>query len=138
MYGSAAGGLRVLSLVLGSFLIFMGLGKLAWLTDSGLLIEQLQGWREFTSPSGLWYLDVVAIPGAPIFARLVLFGELTAGVAMVIGFRVHIAACVTLFMVLNFHFAMGLLFTAGYLTNGYGLPVVGGLAALALGGDGCR
>jgi hypothetical protein len=37
-------------------------------------------------------------------------------------------------MVLNFHFASGIIFTLGYLTNGYGLPVVGSLLALALGG----
>ena len=37
-------------------------------------------------------------------------------------------------MVLNFHFASGILFEYRYLTNGYGLPVLGGLLALALGG----
>ena len=33
-------------------------------------------------------------------------------------------------MILNFHFAMGILFQSAYLTNGFGLPVVGGLSAL--------
>ena len=36
-------------------------------------------------------------------------------------------------MILNFHFAMGILFQSAYLTNGFGLPVVGGLSALAIG-----
>jgi uncharacterized membrane protein YphA (DoxX/SURF4 family) len=73
------------------------------------------------------------MPGAPLFARLVLFGELASGAALVAGFRVHLAAGVALLMVLNFHFASGVMFQWGYLTNGFGLPVVGGLAALALG-----
>ena len=37
-------------------------------------------------------------------------------------------------MVLNFHFASGVMFQYSYLTNGYGLPVLGGLLALAFGG----
>jgi hypothetical protein len=36
--------------------------------------------------------------------------------------------------VLNFHFASGELFRYEFLTNAYGLPVLGGLVALALGG----
>ena len=131
--GSTAGGLRVLSLCMGVFLISMGLGKLSWLTESAPLTAELRGWRELAPALSRWYLDVVAIPGAPLFARFVLFGELVSGAALVAGFRVRLAAGVALFMVLNFHFAMGILFQWAYLTNGYGLPVVGGLAALALG-----
>ena len=36
-------------------------------------------------------------------------------------------------MVLNFHVANGNLFKYQYLTNGFGLPVLGGLLALAIG-----
>ena len=131
---SAAGGLRALSLVLGTFLLFMGLGKLSWLTDSGFLLGELRQWRDDAPAASRWYLEMVAIPGAPLFARLVLIGELTAGAALVCGFRVRLGATAALLMVLNFHFASGIIFTNGYLTNGYGLPVVGGLLALAIGG----
>ena len=131
--GSGAGGLRVLSLFMGVFLISMGFGKLGWLTDSGLLTAELQGWWEGAPALSRWYIDTVAIPGAPLFARLVLFGELASGAALVAGFRVRLAAGVALLMVLNFHLTMGVIFHWAYLTNGYGLPVVGGLAALALG-----
>ena len=55
---------------------------------------------------------------------------------MVVGYRVQLAAAVALLMVVNFHFASGIVFTYGYLTNGYGLPVLGGLFALAVGGAG--
>jgi hypothetical protein len=40
----------------------------------------------------------------------------------------------TLLMVLNFHIASDVIFQYSYLTNAYGLPVLGGLLALALGG----
>ena len=36
-------------------------------------------------------------------------------------------------MVLNFHVASGALFRTDFVTNGYGLPVLGGLLALAIG-----
>ena len=131
---SAAGGLRALSLVLGTFLVFMGLNKLPWLADSGYLVWELQQWRDAAPAASRWYLETVAIPGAPVFARLVLLGELTTGAALVCGFRLRLAAVAALLMVLNFHFASGIMFTYGYLTNGYGLPVIGGLLALAIGG----
>ena len=131
---SATGGLRTLSLVLGAFLLFMGLNKLPWLTDSGFLLGELQQWRDDAPAASRWYLEMVAIPGARVFAPLVLFGELGAGTALIAGFRVRLAASAALLMVLNFHFASGIIFTSGYLTNGYGLPVVGGLTALAIGG----
>ena len=130
---SGGGALRVLSLVMGIFLLNMGLGKLGWFTDAGPITGQLQGWREFAPPLSLWYLDWVALPGAPIFARLVPFGELAAGAALVAGYRTRLAAGLALLMILNFHFAMGILFQSAYLTNGYALPVVGSLAALTIG-----
>ena len=131
--GSVAGGLRVLSLFIGVFLISMGFGKLGWLTDSSLLVAELRGWWGNAPALSRWYIDTVAMPGAPLFARLVLFGELASGAALVAGFRVRLAAGVALLMVLNFHVASGVMFQWAYLTNGYGLPVVGGLAALAIG-----
>ena len=131
---SLAGGLRALSLIMGAFLIFMGTNKLAWFTDSGFLIWELQQWRELAPAVSRLYLETVAIPGAPLFARVVPLGELSAGAALVCGFRVRLAATVALLMILNFHFASGIIFTYGYLTNGYGLPVVGSLVALAIGG----
>ena len=74
------------------------------------------------------------MPGVEVFARLVPLGELAVAVAFLIGGYTRLAAATALLMVLNFHFASGIIFTYGYLTNGYGLPVLGGLLALALGG----
>ena len=129
-----ASGLRVLSIALGVFLIFMGLDKVGWLMDSSLLVGRLQEWRESAQPIVRWYLDTIAIPGAPVFARLVLVGELAVGAALLCGIKVRWAASVALLMVLNFHFASDVLFHYSYLTNAYGPPVLGGLLALAIGG----
>ena len=133
-HGSSATGLRVLSLFLGVFFVFMGLDKLAWLGDAGLLTKQLNDWLATSPPASQWYLRTIAIPGAPIFARLVLVGELGTGVALLVGFKPRLAALVGLLMVLNFHFAMGVLLRYSYLWNGYGPPVLGGLLALVVGG----
>jgi uncharacterized membrane protein YphA (DoxX/SURF4 family) len=132
--GPAAGGLRVLGVFLGVFLIFEGLGKWGWLGDSAALGRQLQGWLRDAPPVSRWYLENVAIPGVPVFARLVVLGELAAGAALVTGFWTRAAAFAAFFMVLNFHVASGRIFQYAFLTNGYGLPVLGGLLALAIGG----
>ena len=132
--GSNASGLRVLSLFLGVFFLFMGLDKLAWLTDASLLTRQLNEWLETSPAASRWYVQTIAIPGAPVFARLVPVGELATGVALITGFQPRVAALVGLFMVLNFHFAMGVLLRYSYLWNGYGPPVLGGLLALVIGG----
>ena len=134
-FNSPAGGLRALSLVMGLFLVLMGYGKLAWFADSGYLTYQLEEWISFEPVAiSRWYLEWVALPGAPLFARLVVLGELAAGAALLAGFRVRLAGGLALAMVVNFHFASGIMFTSGYLTNGYGPPVLGGLLALAIGG----
>jgi uncharacterized membrane protein YphA (DoxX/SURF4 family) len=133
--GSSGGGLRVLSVMLGTFLIFMGLDKVAWFTDHTLLLGLFHEWLDTAPRTSRWYLETIAIPGAPLFARLVPLAELAAGAALIAGAWVRIAAMLALLMILNFHFASDLLFHYAYLTNPYGLPVMGGLLALALGGS---
>src|SRR5688572_23458018 len=131
---SPAAGLRVLSLALGVFFLFMGLDKIAWLGDSGVLTRQLQGWLGEAPAPSRWYLRTIAIPGSAVFAPLVLAGELAVAAALLCGVQVRLAAVAGLIMVLNFHFAMGVLLRFNYLWNGYGPPVLGGLLALAIGG----
>jgi uncharacterized membrane protein YphA (DoxX/SURF4 family) len=132
--GSPAAGLRLLSLALGVFFLFMGLDKVGWFGDPGLLTRQLREWLGHAPAPSRWYLQTIAIPGAPVFARLVLAAELAVGAALLCGFQVRLAALVGLVMVLNFHFAMGVLLRYSYLWNGYGPPVLGGLLALVIGG----
>ncbi|MEZ5418616.1 MAG: DoxX family membrane protein [Vicinamibacterales bacterium] len=130
----SARGLTALRLCLGVFFLFEGIGKIGWLTDPSPLTTQLQGYLQNANAWNRPYLELVCIPGAAIFARLVLFGELATGVSFLLGALSRTAAVVALLMVLNIHFASGAIFQYRFLTNGYGLPVVGGLLALALGG----
>ena len=132
--GAGGAGLRVLSICLGVFMFGMGFDKLGWLTDPGILAERLNEWLSSAPAYTRWYLQTVAVPGSPILARLIPVTEMAVGVALLLGVYVRPAAAVAFFMVLNFHFASDLLFYAAYLTNPYGLPVLGGLLALALGG----
>jgi uncharacterized membrane protein YphA (DoxX/SURF4 family) len=120
--------------MLGVYFVFQGLGKLAWLTNSRPLTQQLEQWMRDAAPASRWYIDTIAIPGVPLFARVVVLGECFAGLAMIVGFWIRLAAALALVVVLNFHFASGELFRYEFLTDAHGLPVLGGLAALALSG----
>jgi len=123
-------GLVVVRMALGVFFLFEGIGKIGWLADSGFLTGTLSGWLSEAPSLSRAYLENVAIPGAPVFARLVPLGELGAGLALFLGFRTRLAAVLAFLMVLSFHFASGALFRYAFLTNGYALPVLGGLSGL--------
>jgi uncharacterized membrane protein YphA (DoxX/SURF4 family) len=129
-------GLAILRICLGVFFLFEGIGKLAWLTDSSVLAARFNGWlsEAAVGSTSRWYLEHVAIPGTAVFARLVPLGELAAGVALIVGFWTPIAAFLAFVMVINIHIASGALFRYAFLTNGYGLPVLGSTLGLALGG----
>lgn len=127
-------GLRVLALMLGVFFLAMGLNKLAWLTDSGILMGKLQIFLKGASPSAAWYIQTIAMPGVPLFARVVPIAELATAVALMAGFWTRLAAALALLMVLNFHFATGEVFSRAFLLDGAGPPVLGALLALAIGG----
>ena len=135
-----ATGIVILRTCIGIFFIFEGLGKIRWLTDPSVLAAQFATWSQAAPPGSIsqWYLQRVAIPGVTIFARLVPLGELLSGLAMVAGFWTPLFAFVAFFMALNFHVAGGTLFKYSFLTNGYGLPVLGSTLALALDGGGRR
>jgi len=129
-------GYTILRLCLGVFFLFLGIGKLRWLVNSGILAGQLQNWLQASGSASIShrYLTTVAIPFVSLWARLVPLGELACGAALIAGFRISIAAAIALFMVLNYHLGSGLLFRYELLTSGYGLPVIGGTLALAFGG----
>ena len=128
-------GLRALSMVMGLFLFLMAMQKAVWLLDSAPLLSELENWRGLTSGYSLRYLEAICIPYAALFARIVPLAEFSAGLALIGGFHVRLTAGLALLMVLNFHFASGIMFTGlGYLTNGFGPPVLGSLLALTIGG----
>jgi uncharacterized membrane protein YphA (DoxX/SURF4 family) len=135
-----AAGLAILRISIGLFFIFEGLGKIRWFTDSSVLAGQLAAWSQAAAPGSIaqWYLQRVATPGLTLFARLVPAGEIVSGIAMVFGFWTPVFAFVAFLMALNFHVASGALFKYSFLTNGYGLPVLGSTLALAVAGGGRR
>lgn len=129
-------GFAVVRIAIGVFFVFEGLGKLSWFSDSSILAERFARWLQAAPPGSISqeYLQYIAIPGTAIFARLVPLGELVCGTALVVGFWTPLFALTAFFMALNFHIASGAIFEYSFLTNGYGLPVLGPTIGLALGG----
>ena len=132
---SGALALRLLAVMLGVFFIGMCSSKIAWLANSDILTQKFQMiFLPKAPPIVRWYLETVCIPGAPLFARLVPLGELAAGLALILGFWTRMAAIAALVMVLNFHFATSAFWSIDFLRDGTGLPVLGGLLAIAISG----
>jgi thiosulfate dehydrogenase [quinone] large subunit len=129
-------GLALLRICIGIFFIFEGLGKIRWFMNTSQLAGMFANWSQAAAPGSVshWYLERIALPGVAVFARLVPLGELTSGLALVLGFWTPFFAFVALFMALNFQIASGVMFKYSFLTSGYGLPVIGATLALALGG----
>jgi uncharacterized membrane protein YphA (DoxX/SURF4 family) len=123
----------VLTLLLGAFFVARGLEKLPWFLDSGILSERLEGaMRNAPAASVRWYIETIAMPGVPLFARLAPLAELSTGVAFILGFWPRLAAALALAIVANVHFALGSYFSWEFLIDGSGLPVMGGLLALVV------
>ena len=131
--GGGGYGLAILRILVGVFFLFQGIDRLKWLIDSQPLATELAAYLKTATVANRWYVDRI-LPGLPVFARLVPLGELFAGLALIAGFWTRLTAGLALLMVLNFHVAAGTLFQYSFLTNGMGLPVLGSLLALAMGG----
>ena len=126
-------GLMVIRITVGIYLFFMGAGKVGWLLDSSPLANQLSIWSAQATPLSRWYLDRI-MPGTPVFARLVPLGEMLGGLALVAGFWTRLVAAAMFLMILNFQVAAGAIFNPTFLINANGLPLLGSLLGLVLGG----
>jgi uncharacterized membrane protein YphA (DoxX/SURF4 family) len=124
----------LLRVLLGVFMFFFGFDKASWLIDATPLATQLSSWLIDAPPASRWYLERI-IPGAPVFARAIPLGAMLAGLALALGFWTRIAAAVSLVVVLSLQLGAGSMFRYAYLMDASGLPLVGGLVALMLGGD---
>ena len=132
--GAASLGLRLMAAMVGVFFLSMGLNKVAWLADSSILMHKFDIFLKGAPPSTRWYIETIAMPGVPLFARIVPIAELSTAVALIVGFWTRLAAALALLMVLNFHFATGEIFSREFLLDGAGLPLLGALLALAIAG----
>ncbi len=124
--------LLAIRIAIGVFFIFEGLDKVGWLASSAPLTNILRRWAETGTSMSRWYIETIALPGAPVFARLVFVGEVAAGLAFLSGRYSRPAAVIAFLMVLQIHFAHSSLFHYSFLSQGDGLPVLGCLLALAL------
>ena len=123
---------RLLAIAVGVFFLGMCSSKIAWFTDSDILLQKFQMiFLPKAPPIVRWYLETVCIPGTPLFARLVPLGELAAGTALILGFWTRMAAFAAFLMVLNFQFATSAFWSIDFLRDGSGLPLLGALLALA-------
>src|SRR5689334_5836677 len=100
-------GLAIIRIAIGVFFIFEGLSKIRWFADTSILQNQLGGWHQSAAAGSIvaTYLERFAIPGIPVFARLVPIGEFGCGLALVLGFWTPVFAFILFFMALNFQFA---------------------------------
>lgn len=105
-----AWGLVVLRLCLGVFFLFQALGKVGWFASSSVLRSRFSEWVGNVGPLSRAYLEAVCIPGVEAFARLVPIGEFAVATAFLLGGYTRAAAAMALLMVLNFHFASGVMF----------------------------
>jgi uncharacterized membrane protein YphA (DoxX/SURF4 family) len=129
-------GVRLLAVMLGIFFLGMSSSKVAWFADSSILLNKFQMiFLPKAPPIVRWYLETVCIPGTPLFARLVPLGEIATGLALILGFWTRMAAVAAFLMVLNFHFATSAFWSTDFLRDGTGLPVLGGLLAVAISGS---
>ena len=127
-------GLRVFALFLGIFFLAQSLNKLAWPGNPQLLLGRFQRWAPTARPEVRWYLEHIATPFAPLLARIIPLSEFFTAMAFILGFWMPVAAVLSLFMVLNFHFGTAAFYAWDFLRDGTGPPVIGGLIALAIGG----
>ncbi len=129
-------GLAIARVSLGVFFFFEGLGKYRWFTNTSILAGQLSDWLQHVTPGSISarYLEHFAIPVIPYAARLVPLGEMSCGLALMLGFWTPLVASIAFLLALNFQIANGSIFKYSFLTSGYGLPVLGSTLGLAVGG----
>jgi uncharacterized membrane protein YphA (DoxX/SURF4 family) len=131
--GKQAYGLAILRILIGVFFFFTAISKLGWLISSEDLIGRFSEYLRDASSWNRWYLNQL-VPGLPIFARVVVLGEFATALAFLTGFWTQLAAVLAFCLVLNYHVVTGTIFKYTFLTDPFGLPLFGGLMALALGG----
>src|SRR6266403_4826139 len=75
--------------------------------------NELTGFLKFAAKNAYpWYkhfLDSFIGPNSAIFGTLVVIAEIYVGIALVIGFTTRLAACIALFLLLNYMCAKGAL-----------------------------
>lgn len=128
-----ATGLAVLRVFLGVFILAESYGKLRWLLNSEGLATKLNDWAKNANSWNIWAFHHVALPYVAIWARVVMLGEVCVGLALLLGVFTRPVAIVGVLFLLVFYLLSGMIFHTDFLTSGLGLPLLGGMLALAIG-----
>jgi uncharacterized membrane protein YphA (DoxX/SURF4 family) len=134
--------LAFLRIAAGLSLFTSGLQKLSWFANPPLE-QKFAEWAAHPG-NGMVASYLSFVSGHPaLFSRMVVVGELGLGLLLILGLVTPLAALLAFFMVLNFQFASGQLFSVNYLRGQSGLayllvyPVLFfGRAGTSLGVDG--
>jgi uncharacterized membrane protein YphA (DoxX/SURF4 family) len=126
--------LRLSAVATGVFFLAMGLNKLHWIAHPDLLSQRFEQWLPGAAPYARWYLQTIAIPAAPLLARVVPIAELCAALALITGMGTNVVAAAAFVMVVNFHIATSAISSSDFLRDGTGPPLLGILLALAIAG----
>jgi len=102
--------LRVYS---GVFFLYHGVGKIRHDDFAAALSNFLIGKLDSSFSFYRVFIESVVLPNKEIFSTLVSWGELTIGLALIVGLATRYAAFFGAFMVLNFWFAKGVGVFAG-------------------------
>src|SRR3954467_15611942 len=134
--------LALLRIAAGVSLFAAGLHKLQWFTHPPLDQRFLEWSQHPANAMVAKYLHFVSNHPS-ILSRMVVMGELGLGLLLIVGFLTPLAALLAFFMVLNFQFASGSMFSLAYLQGPSGpasllvYPVLFfGRAGTAMGVDG--
>jgi uncharacterized membrane protein YphA (DoxX/SURF4 family) len=105
--------LAILRIYLGVILLNTVIGKL---TADSLFSEEMLGFintevsRGRALPFYVHFLQSVVVPNAKLFSYLVMTGELTAGIGLLLGAFTRAAAFIALILFLNYMLAKGRMF----------------------------
>ena len=104
--------LLILRLHLGVILIITVLGKITRTEPFSVeMLGFLQGYSmKNASAPYQYFLQHAIIPHATLFSYLVIVGELTAGLSLLLGLGTRVGSAIAMFLFLNFLFAKGRLF----------------------------
>jgi len=129
-----ATGLAALRVCLGVFTLADAFFKLRWLINSEGFATRASEWAKNANPWNTGFLHHVVLPYVAILSRVVLIGEVCVGLGLLLGIFTRPLAIIAFLMVLVFQFATGTLFHPElFVRDGLGLPLLGGLLALAIG-----
>ncbi len=107
---SSAQGLALIRAAFGLYFVISALRKLStgWLDSGEPVTGFVTGHLEAATPLYRGFLESAVLPNADRFAQLIVFGEVVAGLCLLLGFCTRLGALVGMWLVLNFMLTKGL------------------------------